>query len=103
TPKLRYYPGQSPAFESIPRHTAAGGRLRPDRNWQHVIVILTIWNADAETKVHWRSRDNNALRTTVIPGRASKHFEHLESSDWRPSQLSWLRVVQAPTQLGAKQ
>jgi hypothetical protein len=32
------------------------------------IVILTIWEADAETKVYWKPPDAEAPRTTVIPG-----------------------------------
>jgi hypothetical protein len=39
------------------------------------IVILTIWDADAETKVYWRSPDANDVRTTVIPGRGIQTFQ----------------------------
>jgi hypothetical protein len=38
-------------------------------------VVLTIWDADAETKVYWRSPDGNAPRTTVIPGRGVQTFQ----------------------------
>ena len=41
------------------------------------VVILTIWDADAETKVSWRSPDGTALRTTVIPGRGVQTFQTL--------------------------
>jgi len=39
------------------------------------VVVLTIWDADAETKVSWRSTDGNAQRTTVIPGRGVQTFQ----------------------------
>jgi hypothetical protein len=38
-------------------------------------VVLTIWDADAETKVYWRSSDG--ARTTVIPGRGVQTFQTL--------------------------
>jgi hypothetical protein len=38
-------------------------------------VVLTIWDADAETKVYSRSPDGNAPRTTVIPGRGVQTFQ----------------------------
>jgi len=41
------------------------------------VVILTIWNADGETKVYWRSPDGNAPRTTVISGRGVQTFQTL--------------------------
>jgi hypothetical protein len=37
-------------------------------------VMLTIWNADAETKVYWRSPDGNA-RTTIIPSKGIQSFQ----------------------------
>jgi hypothetical protein len=39
------------------------------------VVVLTIWDADAETKVYWRSPDGNAPRTTVMPGRGIQTFQ----------------------------
>ncbi len=39
------------------------------------IVILTIWDADAETKVYWRSPDANDARTTVISGKGVQTFQ----------------------------
>ena len=39
------------------------------------VVVLTIWDADAETKVSWRSTDGNTPRTTVIPGRGVQTFQ----------------------------
>jgi hypothetical protein len=38
------------------------------------VVVLTIWDADAETKVYWRSPDGNA-RTTIIPGKGIQSFQ----------------------------
>ncbi len=37
-------------------------------------MILTIWDADAETKVYWKSSDGND-RTTIIPGRGIQTFQ----------------------------
>jgi hypothetical protein len=66
-------------FESL-----ASGTLRVDAppktivdDGERHVVILTIWNADAETKVYWRSPDGNAPRTTVIPGRGVQTFQTL--------------------------
>ena len=39
------------------------------------VVILTIWDADAETKVYWRSPDGNDSRTTIIPGKGIQTFQ----------------------------
>ena len=39
------------------------------------IIILTVWDADAETKVYWRPLDANDARTTVIPGRGIQTFQ----------------------------
>jgi hypothetical protein len=39
------------------------------------VVILTIWDADAETKVYWRSSDGNDPRTTTIPGKGIQIFQ----------------------------
>jgi hypothetical protein len=38
------------------------------------VVILTIWDADAETKVYWRSPDGNDAHT-VIPGKGVQTFQ----------------------------
>jgi hypothetical protein len=40
-------------------------------------VILTIWDADAQTKVYWRAPDSKDSRTTLIPGRGVQTFESL--------------------------
>jgi hypothetical protein len=39
------------------------------------VVVLTIWDADAETKVYWRSPDGNDSRTTIIPGKGIQTFQ----------------------------
>jgi hypothetical protein len=39
------------------------------------VVILTIWDADAETKVYWKSADGNAPKTTFIPGKGIQTFQ----------------------------
>jgi hypothetical protein len=38
-------------------------------------VILTIWQADAETKVYWTSSDGNVARTTIVPGKGVQTFQ----------------------------
>lgn len=38
-------------------------------------VILTIWQADAETKVYWISPDGNVSRTTIVPGKGVQTFQ----------------------------
>jgi hypothetical protein len=38
-------------------------------------VILTIWEADAETKVYWTSPDGNVSRTTIVPGKGVQTFQ----------------------------
>jgi hypothetical protein len=64
-------------FESLSSGTLRVGeppKTVVDDTERHV-VVLTIWDADAETKVYWRSPDGNALRTTVIPGRGVQTFQ----------------------------
>ena len=57
-------------------HVGAPPKTILDDGERH-IVILTIWNADAETKVYWRSPEGNAPRTTLIPGRGIQTFQTL--------------------------
>ncbi|MGB6286996.1 MAG: hypothetical protein WBG18_21725 [Xanthobacteraceae bacterium] len=62
--------GQINKFESLATgtlHVGAPPKTIVDDGERHV-VVLTIWDADAETKVYWRSPDGNA-RTTIIPGK----------------------------------
>jgi hypothetical protein len=70
-------------FDQIDRFESLGtGTLRVgeppktivDDGERHV-VILTIWNADAQTKVSWRSPDGNDARTTIIPGKGIQTFQ----------------------------
>ena len=64
-------------FESLGTGTLRVGappKTIIDDGERHV-VILTIWDADAETKVYWRSPDGNAARTTIIPGKGIQTFQ----------------------------
>ena len=68
--------GQINKFESIATGTLHVGKppkIIVDDGERHV-VILTIWDADAETKVYWKSPDGNA-RTTIIPGKGIQTFQ----------------------------
>jgi hypothetical protein len=67
--------GKVDKFESLASgtlHVGAPPKTIVDDGERHVI-ILTIWDADAETKVYWLSPDGNAPRTTVIPGSARQY------------------------------
>jgi hypothetical protein len=64
-------------FESLTTGTLRVGappKTLVDDGERHV-VILTIWDADAETKVYWRSLDGNAPKTTIIPGKGIQTFQ----------------------------
>src|SRR6516165_4951001 len=39
------------------------------------VVILTIGDADAETKVYWKSVDGNVPKTTIILGKGIQTFQ----------------------------
>jgi len=69
--------GQINKFESLGTGTLNVGappKTIIDDGERH-IVILTIWEADAETKVYWKPPDEDAPRTTVIPGRRIQTFQ----------------------------
>jgi len=69
--------GKIDKFETLSSGTLRVGsppKTLIDDGERHV-VVLTIWDADAETKVYWRSPDGNAARTTVIPGRGIQTFQ----------------------------
>jgi hypothetical protein len=69
--------GQIDRFESFGTgtlHVGSPPRTIVDDDERH-IVILTIWDADAETKVYWRSLNENAPRTTIVPGKGVQTFE----------------------------
>jgi hypothetical protein len=69
--------GQIDKFESLTTGTLRVGappKTLVDDGERHV-VILTIWDADAETKVYWRSLDGNAPKTTIIPGKGIQTFQ----------------------------
>jgi len=64
-------------FESVGKGTLNVGeppKTIVDDNERHV-VILTIWDADAETKVYWKPLDADAPQTTLIPGRGIQTFQ----------------------------
>jgi hypothetical protein len=64
-------------FESLGTgtlHVGAPPKTIIDDGERHV-VVLTIWDADAETKVYWRSPDGNDDRTTMIPGKGIQTFQ----------------------------
>jgi hypothetical protein len=68
--------GQINKFESLAAgtlHVGTPPKTIVDDGERHV-VILTIWEANAETKVYWKSPDGNA-RTTVIPGNGIQTFQ----------------------------
>jgi hypothetical protein len=69
--------GQIDKFESLATgtlHVGSPSKTVVDDGERHV-VILTIWDADAETKVYWRSPDGDTPRTTVTPGRGVQTFQ----------------------------
>jgi len=69
--------GQINKFESLGTGTLNVGappKTIIDDGERH-IVILTIWDANAETKVYWKPPDAEAQRTTVIPGRGIQTFQ----------------------------
>ncbi len=55
-------------------HVGSPPKTIVDDDERHV-VILTIWDADAATKVYWRSPDGNVPRTTIVPGKGVQTFE----------------------------
>ena len=64
-------------FESLSTGTRRVGsppKTIVDDGERHVVVV-TIWDADAETKVSWRS--SSGPQTTVIPGPGVQTFQTL--------------------------
>jgi hypothetical protein len=71
--------GQIDRFESLATgtlHVGTPPKTIVDDGERH-LVILTIWDADAETKVYWKSPDGNA-RTTIMPGKGIQTFQTAE-------------------------
>jgi hypothetical protein len=69
--------GQIDKFESLGTGTLQVGsppKIIVGDGERHT-VILTIWEADAETKVYWTSLDGNVARTTVVPGKGVRTFQ----------------------------
>jgi hypothetical protein len=64
-------------FESLGTgtlHVGAPLKTIVDDGERH-LIILTIWQADAETKVYWRSPDKNEDKTAIIPGKGIQTFQ----------------------------
>jgi hypothetical protein len=64
-------------FESLGTgtlHVGAPPKTIIDDGERHV-VILTIWDADAETKVYWKSAEGSTAKTTIIPGKGIQSFQ----------------------------
>jgi hypothetical protein len=64
-------------FESLGTGTLHGGdqpKTIVDDGDRHT-VILTIWEADTETTVHWQPVDASGPKTTVIPGTGVQAFQ----------------------------
>jgi hypothetical protein len=69
--------GKIDKFESLGTGTlqvGAAPKTIVDDGEPHT-VILTIWEADAETKVYWTSPDGNVSRTTIVPGKGIQTFQ----------------------------
>ncbi len=69
--------GQIDKFESLGTgtlHVGAAPKVIIDDDHAHT-VILTIWDADAETKVYWTSPDGDVSRTTIVPGQGVQTFQ----------------------------
>ena len=67
--------GKIDKFESLGSgtlHVGAPPMTIVDDGERHV-VVLTIWDADVETKVYWRSPDGNAPAPPSFSDGASKH------------------------------
>ncbi len=57
-----------PVYDAGTLHVGAPPKTIIDDGERHV-VILTIWDADAETKVYWRSPDGDDRTTMSTPIR----------------------------------
>ena len=68
---------QIDAFESMGRGMLRGASLPKtivDDDERHTI-FMTIWEADTDTKVYWKSLDDNLPRTTIISGPGVHAFQ----------------------------
>ena len=69
--------GKIDAFESMGTATLRGGsppKTIVDDGEAHT-VFITVWEADTDTKVYWKSLDGNEPRTTVIHGTGAQAFQ----------------------------
>jgi hypothetical protein len=68
---------QIDAFESMGRGTLRGAsppKTIVDDDERHTI-FMTIWEADTDTKVYWKSLDDDLPRTTIISGSGVHAFQ----------------------------
>jgi hypothetical protein len=69
--------GQISKFESLGTgtlHVGSPPKTIIDDDARHM-VILTIYESDADTKVYWKPLDASDIRTTVMPGRGVETFK----------------------------
>ncbi|MFZ3339068.1 MAG: hypothetical protein WA199_24420, partial [Xanthobacteraceae bacterium] len=69
--------GQINKFESLGTgtlHVGSPPKAIIDDDARHM-VILTIYEADADTKIYWKPLDANEVQTTVMPGRGVETFK----------------------------
>lgn len=79
--------GQINKFESLGTgtlHVGSPPKTIIDDDARHM-VILTIYEADADTKIYWKPLDANEVQTTVMPGRGVETFKTAGYSSLRPS------------------
>lgn len=55
-------------------HVGSPPKAIIDDDARHM-VILTIYEADADTKIYWKPLDANEVQTTVMPGRGVETFK----------------------------
>ena len=68
---------QIDAFKSMGTGTLRGAsppKTIVDDDERHTI-FMTIWEADTDTKVYWKSLDDNLPRTTIISGPGVHAFQ----------------------------
>ena len=73
---------QIDAFESMGTGTLRGAsppKTIVDDDERHTI-FMTIWEADTDTKVYWKSLDDDLPRTTIISGSGVHVFQTARGS-----------------------
>lgn len=69
--------GQIDKFESLGTgtlHVGSPPKTIIEDDTPHM-VIFTIYEADADTKVYWKPLDGSAVQSTVMPGRGVETFK----------------------------